>query len=198
MSNIYTVKSKKDLAVFLEADQRACFGTAKPSLEKKLRNPFRYNLFKFFKLLRRYEYLCFKRDNCKNSILSKIISLKIKQCDINKNRLSLLLGVEVNPFYCGKGTRICHQNVVINGFVGENCTFHGNNVIGNKKTGQKHAVPKIGNNVDIGTGAIIIGDIVIADNCVIGAGAVVTKSFTTPGAVIAGVPAKEIKGECNE
>ncbi len=198
MSNVYTVKSKNDVTAFLVADQKACFGTAELSLEKKLRNPFKQKLFKFFKLLRQYEYLCCKRDNCKNSIVSKIISLRIKKCDIKKNRLSLLLGVEVAPFRCGKGARICHPNVVINGFVGENCTFHGSNIIGNKKTGQKDAVPKIGNNVDIGAGAIIIGDVVIADNCVIGAGAVVTKSFTSPGTVIAGVPAKEIKGESNE
>lgn len=198
MSNVYKVKSKEDLAAFLEADKNACFGTSKPGLEKKLRNPFKNKLFKFFKLLRRYEYLCSKRNSCKNALISKLISLKIKRCDIKKNRLSLLLGVEVTPFHCGKGARICHPNVIINGFVGENCTFHGNNVIGNKKTGRKDAIPKIGNNVDIGTGAIIIGNVVIADNCVIGAGAVVTKSFTAPGTVIAGVPAKEIKGESNE
>lgn len=197
MSNIYSIKTKDDITAFCEADKKACFGSEKLSLEKKLRNPFKHKLFKFFRLLRQYEYLCFKRDNAKNALASKIISLKIKKIDIKKNRLSLLLGVEIVPFRCGKGTRICHPNVIVNGFVGENCTFHGNNVVGNKKTGQKDAVPKIGNNVDIGTGAIIIGDVVIADNCVIGAGAVVTKSFTTPGTVIAGVPAKEIKGENN-
>ncbi len=198
MSNIIKVKSKKDLAAFLEADKNACFGTANPGIENKLRRPFKDKLFKFFKLLRRYEFLCSKRDNCQNILISKLISLKIKMCDIKKNRLSLLLGIEVAPFRCGKGTKIYHPNVIINGFVGENCTFHGNNIIGNKKTGQKDAVPKIGNNVDIGAGAIIIGDVVIADNCIIGAGAVVTKSFTSPGTVIAGVPAKEIKGEINE
>ena len=45
----------------------------------------------------------------------------------------------------------------------------------------------------VGYGAIIIGDVEIADNCVIGAGAVVTKSFTKKGSVIAGVPAREIQ-----
>ena len=46
--------------------------------------------------------------------------------------------------------------------------------------------------MDVGVGAIIIGKVQIADDCVIGAGAVVTKSFLKPGTVIAGVPAKEI------
>ena len=48
------------------------------------------------------------------------------------------------------------------------------------------------NNVLIGAGAKIIGEIVIGDNCVIGANAVVTKSFPE-NAVIAGNPAKCIK-----
>ncbi len=195
MTNFYPIKSKKELEQFIKADRIACFGSDKISFEKKLRNPFKNNLVKFLELLRKYEYLCYKRDSGKKPIFSRIISLGIKLIDIKKNNLSFKLGVEINPFHCGKGVRICHPNVVINGYAGDNCIFHGNNIIGNKKTGAKSDIPKIGNNVDIGTGAIIIGNVVIADKCVIGAGAVVTKSFTTPGTVIAGVPAKEIGGE---
>ena len=195
MKNFYPIKSKKELEMFIKTDRIACFGSDKISFEKKLRNPFKTNLFNFLKLLRKYEYLCFKRDSSKNAIKSKLTSFQIKLIDIKKNNLSLKLGIEINPFHCGKGVRICHPNVVINGYTGDNCIFHGNNVIGNKKTGAKTDIPKIGNNVDIGTGAIIIGDVVIADNCVIGAGAVVTKSFSKPSTVIAGVPAKEISGE---
>lgn len=194
MKNQYTVKSKKDLSLYIKEDKKACFGSSEVSFEKKLRNPFKRKLFRFFKLLRKYEYLCYKRDSSR-IFLSKLFSLLIKLYDIRKNRLSLELKVEINPFCCGKGVRICHPNVIINGYVGDNCVFHGNNVIGNKKTGEKDLIPRIGSNTDIGTGAIIIGDVVIADNCVIGAGSVVTKSFTAPGSVIAGVPAKEINGE---
>ena len=70
-------------------------------------------------------------------------------------------------------------------------------MIGNKKSGDKTATPVIGSNVDIGAGAIIIGGVEIADQCIIGAGAVVTRSFEKPGCVLAGVPAKELakKGE---
>lgn len=195
MNDFYTIKSKKDLELFIKEDKKTCFGSDKISFEKKIRNPFKSNLFKFLKLLRKYEYLCFKRDSYKNILFSKLVSLQIKMIDIKKNRLSFKLGVEINPFHCGKSVRICHPNVIINGYVGDNCVFHGNNVVGNKKTGKKNAVPKIGNNVDIGTGAVIIGDVVIADNCVIGAGAVVTRSFTEPGSIIAGVPAKSITGD---
>lgn len=195
MNDFYPIKSKAELDLFIFEDKKACFNSDKIGIEKKLRNPFKYNLFKFLTLTRKYEYLCFKRDSNKNTFISKVFSFRIKLIDIKKNRLSLKVGVEIRPFCCGKGVRICHPNVIINGYVGDNCIFHGNNVIGNKKTGDKNAVPKIGNNVDIGVGAIVIGDLAVADNCCVGAGAVVTKSFSNPGAVIVGVPAKEINEE---
>ena len=67
-----------------------------------------------------------------------------------------------------------------------------NNVVGNKRTGASNEIPKLGNNVNVGFGAMIIGNVEIADNCVIGAGAVVTKSFTKPGGILVGVPARDI------
>ena len=84
-------------------------------------------------------------------------------------------------------------NIVINGFarIGEDCQLHGDNCIGNNGIDLK--TPRIGNRVDIGVGAKIIGDIEIADDIVIGAGAVVNKSFLTPGITIGGVPAQKLK-----
>ncbi len=52
--------------------------------------------------------------------------------------------------------------------------------------------PTIGNNVSVNTGAIIIGDIFIGDNSVIGAGAVVVKSIPN-NCVVVGNPARIIK-----
>jgi acetyltransferase-like isoleucine patch superfamily enzyme len=65
----------------------------------------------------------------------------------------------------------------------------------------KHTKAKpiiIGNNVWIGANAIILPEVTIADGCIIGAGAVVTKSFTEKNCIIAGNPAKIIKrkNEC--
>ncbi|MDZ5711315.1 acyltransferase [Jeotgalibacillus haloalkalitolerans] len=50
----------------------------------------------------------------------------------------------------------------------------------------------IGNNVWIGHGAQIMPGVRIGDNCVVGAGAVVTKSFED-NLIIAGVPARAIR-----
>ena len=52
--------------------------------------------------------------------------------------------------------------------------------------------PVIGDNVDIGQGAQILGGIRIADNVKIGAGAVVVKDILTPGVTVVGVPGRAI------
>ncbi len=57
----------------------------------------------------------------------------------------------------------------------------------------KSAPIVIGSNVWIGANAIILPGVKIANGCVIGAGAVVTKSFEKENCVIAGNPAKIIK-----
>ena len=94
----------------------------------------------------------------------------------------------------GKNLKIYHENIIINQYakIGDNVTLHGNNCIGNNGTDIKKC-PVIGNNVDIGYGATIIGNITIADNIIIGANSLVNKSFTEQGITIAGNPAKKIK-----
>lgn len=109
-----------------------------------------------------------------------------------KNQLGAKLGIEISPNCFGKGLQIWHGNIVVNYNVraGENCVLHGGNCIGNNGTAQE--APRLGGNVDIGYGAVLIGDIDIADGTVIGANAVVNRSVTESGTVVAGVPARKI------
>ena len=82
---------------------------------------------------------------------------------------------------------VINQGVVI----GNNCTLRNSTTIGHKKLsdGSFSKCPRIGNNVDIGANVCIIGDIVIGDNVIIGAGSVVTKSFPSDCTVV-GNPAR--------
>lgn len=91
----------------------------------------------------------------------------------------------------GAGFVIHHCTGIVinpNAVIGENCTIRGGAVIGSTNKG----VPILGDNVNMGVHAIIIGNVQIGNGCVIGAGSVVTKSFPD-NSVIAGVPAKLIR-----
>ena len=102
-------------------------------------------------------------------------------------------GLEIGN-HCELGRRldIWHGGVVISGHLGDDCVIHGNNIIGNKGNGNME-IPTLGNRVDLGVGAVVIGGIKIADGCRIGANAVVTKDFKEADKLIVGIPA-EVKG----
>lgn len=142
-----------------------------------------------------YQYLLRKEEyfNIKGN---KILSFLYRR---RKNKLGELLGLTIPKGVFGPGLRIWHYgNIVINPFakVGKNCSLHGDNCIGNSghrdiKLGS--GCPIIGDNCDIGVGAKIIGDVKLADNITIAAGAVVVHSCLEPNVVLAGIPAKIVK-----
>ena len=189
------IENRQMLKCVLDEERKVYFNSNKITLEQCYRSSVKYNIYKYIAILRKYEYLCERRDSAKNKIVGLYQSLRVKKADRKKNKLGLITNLEVTPGFVEKGIIICHPNVIINGYIGYNCILHGNNVIGNKRTGAKNEIPYIGNNVDIGAGAMVIGNVTIADNCIIGAGAVVTRSFLEPGSIIAGVPAKKITRE---
>lgn len=50
---------------------------------------------------------------------------------------------------------------------------------------------RVGNNVFVGSGAVLLPGVEVGDNCVIGAGSIVTKDVPE-GSIVAGVPAKVV------
>lgn len=76
--------------------------------------------------------------------------------------------------------------------IGYQCTFRNNVTVGNKNVGGKLCRPYFENNVFCGPNAVIIGDVRIGHDAIIGAGAVVTKDVPPYGVVI-GNPGKIIK-----
>ncbi len=140
-------------------------------------------IFRFFKALRKVEY--YQKSG------KKIKSLWFGR---KAGILGERLGYFVSPGCLGKQVVFFHKGSIIINYrsvIGDGCKFHGDNCVGNN--GTTNECPVLGKNVDVGIGAKIIGGITLADNIVVGANSVVTKSFLEPGIVIAGVPARRIK-----
>lgn len=114
----------------------------------------------------------------------------------NKNRLGAKLGFFIPAGCFGPDLKIAHYGSIIvnpHSRVGSGCTIHGNCCLGNKGTEHdENDSPILGNNINIGQGAQIIGNVHLANGITIGAGAIVTKSFDEEGIIIIGAPAKKI------
>lgn len=154
----------------------------------------RYYIWKYLYYFRLCQYYMENSRKSGNNLWNRRFSkLLFRYYERKKNDYSYKAGVEIG-LQCkiGKNCNIWHSGVVINGVIGDNCTFHGNNIVGNKgKVNEnQNQFPVLGSNVDIGAGAVLIGKIKVADNSIIGAGSVVTKSFIQPGSIIVGVPGK--------
>ena len=154
----------------------------------------RYIIWRYMYYFRNWKFCSDLRQSSEaGRIDRKLAKHKAHYYEKKKNIFSYRSGVEIGAnSTVGRNCDIWHSGVVINGTVGDNCVFHGNNTIGNKGKGSESVTPTLGNGVDVGVGAVIIGGVTIADDCVIGANSVVTKSFEMPGTVIAGVPGKVI------
>lgn len=166
-------------AIYIKEDARAAL------FEELSKDPNVW-IWRFQKYLRKSEYYWGR----KNKLIPHLLYAFYRR---KKNRLGIKLGIEIWANSFDEGLHIDHAGcIVVNGStrVGKNCRLHGGICIGND--GASDAAPSIGDNVEIGAGAIIIGDIHIADNVKIGAGAVVVKSCEKQGATLVGVPAKEV------
>ncbi len=92
--------------------------------------------------------------------------------------IEITTGISI-PVECkiGKGFRIHHFGGIIfhpSVEIGENCSVYHEVTIGDR--GGRGNAAMIGNNVTLGAGAKIIGEIEIGNNCVVGANAVVRES----------------------
>lgn len=93
----------------------------------------------------------------------------------------------------GAGVKLDHPySTILNAkSIGRNLRIKNNVTIGNKND-DENLRPVIGDNVYIGAGAIIIGNITIGDNVTIGAGTVAVKSIPA-NSIAVGNPARIIK-----
>ena len=177
------IKSKEDYKFYLAADRLAlAIGHKRPRI-------FGDEIWRFERLLRKVEFL----ENCGNNPIDKIVCL---QARFNIQRLSVKLGLWIPRNVFGAGLSIAHCGPIIvhpKAMVGENCRIDHSVSIGSVH--YPTPAPKIGSNVFIGPGAVIDGNIEIADGIAIGANSYVNKSFREPDITIAGCPAKKVSNK---
>lgn len=179
------ITSKKSLKKILEYEKKI-YIDENNKVEKLLTYDVSVQIFRYVKLLRKTEYY-----HNRKGFFHKVLYVL---CRRYKNTLGIKLGIEIWDNTFDEGLTIYHAgNIVINGMskIGKNCKLHGSNCIGND--GKSLAAPVIGDNVRLGVGAKVIGDVHIADDIIIAAGAVVIDSCDIKGATLAGVPAKVVK-----
>ena len=178
------IRTREELKNTIRLERKLYIGKGKLSAIKlSLLSDHDYLLWRYIKTLRYTEYYF----NKNNKLLYWFFQRK-------KNILGSRLGITMWHNTVDVGLKIWHYgSIIVNGHasIGKNCQFHGTNCIGNKGA-ETYAAPTIGDNVEIGVGACVLGNITIANNVKIGANAVVTKSCLHEGAVLVGVPAREV------
>lgn len=171
------------------------FPTRKRIFFARFTHQHQYELFRYIRLLRISEYFLDSKEN--SCVVRKLKTILFWLVERKRNKLGNRLGLCITQNVFGEGLYIDHiGSIVINPLVrvGKNCHIHGDCCIGLAANGKSDdGAPKLGNNVDIGWGAIIIGNIRIADNVTIGANSVVNKSIDAENSVWVGSPARRIR-----
>jgi serine O-acetyltransferase len=180
------IKSRKELKYYLQQDRLALGIPESKGILQKLKSwLFPNEIWKFERLLRHVEY--YSNKGIGGAFFHMFYRYRF-------HRHSVRLGFTIPVNVCAEGLSIAHYgNIVIsqNARIGKNCRIHTGVNIG--ASGGNNEAPQIGDNVYIGPGAIVFGNIHIANNVTIGANATVNKSCDTENCVLAGSPAVIVK-----
>ncbi len=190
------IQSKQDYRFYLETDMLALTPNLPPRDTLKQKAEYRFGVYaskscwQFQQLLRKTEYYL----NCSKNSLTKTYSTYLR---FRLNEKGLKLGFEISPNCFGPGLAITHAGTVIvhpDTRIGANCRIHPGVVIG-IGAGRTLKLPTIGDNVFIGPGVKIFGDVYLANGIAVGANSVVNSSFTEENITIAGAPAKKVSNK---
>lgn len=174
------IKTKEDLRDWLDLEL------------KRYPNYGRYRIYNILLMsenavLRRHQILLRKTEyhiNSGHRFLTRIYRMRLELFQMKWR-------IHIPPNVFGRGLRVMHVGEMhINGKAraGENCTVHAHTSLA--AAGFNDGVPTIGSGVVLFMGAIVAGDVHIADNVVIGANSVVSRSIEEENVTVAGNPAK--------
>lgn len=174
------IQSREDYKYYLKCDKLA--------LEKNYNRPkfIGDEIWQFERLMRKTEFY----KNCHKTIFGKLYGAWLQ---FRYHRLRVRLGYSIPLNVFGPGLSIAHRGTIVvngNASIGKNCRIQECTTIG--ATNGSIKAPILEDNIFIGSGARIIGDIHIASDIAIGANAMVNKNFEESGITIAGIPAKKI------
>ena len=99
----------------------------------------------------------------------------------------------------GRRVRLWHHGGMVLGAraIGSDVHIRQNTTFGLLSKNEQSAKPIIGDRVDIGAGACVLGAVTVGDDCVIGANSVVTRDLPR-GCTVFGVPARPVSLRANE
>ena len=183
--------TRQELQAILDSERKLYLGANPNMLLFRLFPNRRYQIWRCLDAFRRMQYWHGVKDSENASFAERLLA-KIRFYINNRRycKYSWICGVELDVnSHIGCMCNIWHSGVVINGDVGDNCVFHGYNTIGNKGCGRSAERPVLGDRVDVGVGAVVIGNVRVADGCKIGANAAVVKSVEKENSILVGVPA---------
>lgn len=105
------------------------------------------------------------------------------------------------PYTVQVGRRVCLEHfgsmILVAHKIGDDVIIRQNTTFGINNLDNRNDRPIIGNNVEIGTGSVILGAIHVGDNVVIGANAVVIRDIPR-SCVAVGVPARIVRNKSLE
>lgn len=149
------------------------------------------HVFRYLKCLRYCEY---HYNSC--GVLHRFMYAIYR---IRLHRMGLRYNVRIPLNVCGYGLTIYHiaggGGCLLNAkSIGNNCKIQAGVLLGNSHHSEDER-PVIGDNVEIGPGAKVLGKVFVGNDVVIGANAVVTKDIES-ATFVGGVPALLIKHLC--
>ncbi|TYK37820.1 serine O-acetyltransferase [Bacteroides pyogenes] len=186
------IQTIKDLKYYLEQDRKALNAPDLSIIIRLKQLIFPEQIWKYERILRKLEF--YSNVFRKNSFNKFVFAIPFWVYKIKFRRQSVKLGFSIPINVCGPGLSIAHYGTIIinsKAKIGRNFRIHAGVNIG--ASAGKNCAPVIGDNVYVGPGSVLFGDICIASNTTIGANSTVNKSVVQEHTMVAGNPATIIK-----